>query len=177
MASTSNRIQPERPDGRWSEETSAGARLHLLEIERKKDWPPRPSPRKRRSRPLVRALITFCIGIAATLAWQSFGGAARQMAADSSPVLGWLAPRVTQAPSDQLTAAEPTTTSPDLRQLKAMSLDLSAMRQSVDQLATQHRQMAGDIATMQAAQQTILRKVSPPAPRQAAAPARNAVQN
>ncbi|HEY2229234.1 MAG TPA: hypothetical protein VGI22_16175 [Xanthobacteraceae bacterium] len=102
------------------------------------------------------------------------------MAANSSPVLGWLAPGVapvTQAPSDQLTATEPATPSPDLQQLKAMSLDLAAMRQSVDQLAAQHQQVTSDIATMQAAQQAILRKVSPPAPRQAAAPAHNAVQN
>jgi hypothetical protein len=51
----------------------------------------------------------------------------------------------------------------------------------VEQLAAQYQQMVGDIATMQAAQQTILRKVSsPPAPppRQTAAPpAHNAVQN
>lgn len=177
MGSASNRIQPQRPDGLWPEETSAGAKLRLIEADRKKDWPPRPSPRKRRSRPLVRFLITFCTGIAATLAWQSFGDEARQLAASSSPVLGWLAPQITQAPSNQLTAAEPATPSPDLQQLKAISFDLSAMRQSVDQLATQHRQMASDIATMQAAQQTILRKVLPPAPRQAAPPAHNAVQN
>jgi hypothetical protein len=58
-------------------------------------------------------------------------------------------------------------------------LDLAAVRQSVDQLAAQHQQLAGDVATVQAAQQDILRKVAapaPPSPRQAG-PARNAVQN
>jgi hypothetical protein len=47
-----------------------------------------------------------------------------------------------------------------------MSLDLAAVRQSVDQLTAKVQQMAGDIA----AQQAILRKVSapaPPAPRRA----------
>ena len=179
MASTLHRVQPDHPDNRWSEETSVRANSRPLDLDRKAHWPPRPSPRKR-SRPLVRFLITFCIGVAAPLAWQSFGDEARQMVANSSPVLGWLAPGVapvTQAPSDQLTATEPATPSPDLQQLKAMSLDLAAMRQSVDQLAAQHQQVTSDIATMQAAQQAILRKVSPPAPRQAAAPAHNAVQN
>ena len=60
-----------------------------------------------------------------------------------------------------------------------MLLDLAAVRQSVDQLADQvasgHRQIAGDIATLQAAQQAILRKISAPPPRQAA-PARTAIQ-
>jgi hypothetical protein len=55
-----------------------------------------------------------------------------------------------------------------------MSPDLAAVRQSVDELAAKLQQMAGDMATMRAAQQTILRKVSnrgkPP-------PARNAAPN
>lgn len=163
MPSMLHRAQPDSPVDQWSNETSVVAKLRPLDLDRKNDWPPR-SPRKRRSRPLVRFLITFCIGVAATLAWQSFGQEARQMAASSSPVLGWL-------------ATEPTTPSPDSPQLKALSLDLAAMRQSVDHLAAQHQQMVGDIATMQAAQQAILRKVSPPAPRQPAAPGHNAVQN
>src|SRR6266849_1312027 len=52
-----------------------------------------PSLRKRASRALARFLITFCIGVAATLAWQSYGDAARQMIANSYPLLGSLAPR------------------------------------------------------------------------------------
>jgi hypothetical protein len=93
----------------------------------------RPSLGKPSSRALIRSLIAFSIGVAATLAWQSYG-----------------------------------TRSPDLRQ-QAMSLDLAAVRQSVDQLAAKHQQMADDIAKLQAAQQAILRKVStlpPPSPRQ-----------
>src|SRR6266566_9669826 len=38
-----------------------------------------PSLRKRASRALSRFLITICIGVAATLAWQSYGDAAREM--------------------------------------------------------------------------------------------------
>ena len=54
-------------------------------------------------------------------------------------------------------------------QHQQMSGDLAAVRQSVDRLAAQHQQMADDIANLQAAQQVILRKVStapPPPPRQ-----------
>src|SRR5712671_3025843 len=50
------------------------------------------SLRKRASRSLARFLITFCIGVAAALAWQSYGDAARQIIASSYPQLGWLAP-------------------------------------------------------------------------------------
>jgi hypothetical protein len=44
-----------------------------------------------------RLLIAFCIGIVATLAWQSYGGAAREMIANSSPRLSWLAPSAVSA--------------------------------------------------------------------------------
>jgi hypothetical protein len=53
----------------------------------------RPSLGKRASRVLARFLIVFCLGVAATLACQSYGDAARQMIASSSPRFGWLAPR------------------------------------------------------------------------------------
>src|SRR6267142_794796 len=49
------------------------------------------SLRKRASRALARFLITFCIGVAAAVAWQSYGDAARQIIASSYPQLGWLA--------------------------------------------------------------------------------------
>ena len=148
-----------------------------LGLGRRDDWRSRPSPRQRSSRRPVRFLTTFCFGVAATLTWQSYGHVARERIANSSAVLGWLAPQdaaLVQIASDQVTAAEPATPSPDLQQLKVRSPDLAAVRQSVDQLAAKLQQIAGDIATMQA----ILRKVSAPSPPpQTAAPARNAVQN
>jgi hypothetical protein len=143
---------------------------------------PRPSRGKWSSHALLRFLITFGVGVAATLAWQSYGDAAREMIANSSPQLGWLAPQaaaLAQGASDTVAPTEPAAPSPDLQQLQAISLDLAAVRQSVDQLAAQvasgHQQIAGDIAALQAAQQAILHKISAPPPRQAA-PARNAVQ-
>jgi hypothetical protein len=50
----------------------------------------RPSLRRRTPRRFVRFLMAVCVGVAATLAWQSYGGAARQMIASSAPQLGWL---------------------------------------------------------------------------------------
>jgi hypothetical protein len=42
---------------------------------------------KQASFALTRFLIAFCIGVAATLAWQSYGDAVRKMTASSSPRL------------------------------------------------------------------------------------------
>lgn len=44
------------------------------------------------SRSPARLLAAACFGVAVTLAWQSYGGPARQMIASAVPQLGWLAP-------------------------------------------------------------------------------------
>jgi hypothetical protein len=49
----------------------------------------RPSPGRRTSRGLARFVVAVCIGVAATLSWQSYGGVAKQMIA-SAPQLSWL---------------------------------------------------------------------------------------
>jgi hypothetical protein len=180
MASTLHRAQSEFPVDQWSNETSVDAKLRPVDLDLKNDRfsSRRPSLGKRASRALVRFLITFCIGVAATLAWQSYGDAAREMIANSSPQLGWLAPQaapLAQTVPDMVAPAAPAAPSPDMQQLKEMSLGLAALRQSVDQLAAGQQQMAGDIATAQAAEQDILHKISAPPPRPAAAPARKPV--
>jgi hypothetical protein len=71
----------------------------------------------------ARYLIAFFIGVTATLAWQSYGGAARKAIAGWSPHLGWLAPAATPAGASR-------------ERLKATSLALVAVRQSLDKLAT-----------------------------------------
>jgi len=95
-----------------------------------------PSLRKRASRAFSRFLITFCIGGASTLAWQSYGDAARAMIANSYPQLGWLAPQaepVAQNVPETIALVAP---SFDQQQLNAMSVDLDAVRQSIDRIAT-----------------------------------------
>jgi len=89
---------------------------------------------------LVRFLITFASVVAATLAWQSYGDAAREMIANSYPQLGWLTPQaepVAQNAPDVIALAAPATPSPDQQQSNVTSLDLDAMRQSVDQIVNQ----------------------------------------
>jgi hypothetical protein len=116
----------------------------------------------------MRGLFIFCLGVAATLAWQSrHGDAAREMIASSSPQLGWLAPQgVAQAAPDVAAPAG----SRDGQQLKTMSLDLAAVRQSLSQLAADQQRMADGITKLQVADQDILNKMASPPP--AAAPAR-----
>jgi hypothetical protein len=129
----------------------------------------RPSFGKRASRALARFLVTFCIGVAASLAWLSYGDAAREMIASSSPQLAWLAPKPAP-PQAASSAAVP----PDQQQqLNAISLGLAAMRQSVDQLAAQlaagQEQMTREITMLRAAQQDIINRMSASPPRPAAA--------
>ena len=146
----------------WATEDSRGANNYRLPSERL-------PPGKRASRVLRRFLITFCIGVAVTLAWQSFGDAAREMIASSSPQLSWLAPPA--APVAKALAPPPYQ-----EELKALSFGLAGVRQRVDQIAAgldHQEQMARDLAIrLQATELNILDKISPPQPRPAAAPAR-----
>lgn len=130
-------------------------------------------PRKRPG----RFLVAVGIGVAATLAWQSYGDAARDIIASSYPQLGWLAPQAAQAAPTTIAAA---TASLDQQELKTVSLGLAAVRQRVDQLAAQvaagQDQMTRDFtAKLHAVEQDILDKISPPAPQPVAAPARKPV--
>jgi hypothetical protein len=118
---------------------------------------------------LAPYVAAFLIGGATTLAWQSYGGATREMIA-------------------------PAARSPYQQQLNAISLDLNAMRQgidriatnldasqeqmrrSVDQLAASHEGITRDFSSkLEAVEHNILDKISVPPPRPAATPPRNPV--
>jgi hypothetical protein len=177
MATASYRLRSDPPADRWSNEASVDSESHPVDLDQQDDRLARLSRRKRRSHPFARFLITFCVGIAATLGWQSYGDMARETISTAYPQLAWLTPQaasLAQAASDAAAPAESATPSADQQELKAMSVDLAAVRQSVERLAAQlsagNQQMAGDIAGLQAAQQAILRKVSTPAPRPAPQP-------
>jgi hypothetical protein len=111
----------------------------------------------------TRYLIAFFVGAAATFAWQSYGGAAREMIA-------------------------PAASSPAQSQPNAVSLDLDAvrlsidtiatnfaasqdqMKRSVDQIAAGQEWMARDLnSKLQAVEQNILDKISMPPQRPAPA--------
>jgi hypothetical protein len=82
----------------------------------------------------ARYLLVFFVGVAATLAWQSFSGGARKTIAGWSPRLAWLAP-----------AAVPHGISPD--RIKATSLALAAVHQSVDKLGVEIGRMETQAGT------------------------------
>ena len=98
---------------------------------------------------LTGFLITFCIGVAATLGWQSYGDPAREMIASSYPQLGWVAPQLSSVPPDQ-------------QQLNAMSLD--AVRQSIDRIAigfaASQEQITRSIDRIAASQEEMARSVN-----------------
>jgi hypothetical protein len=112
------------------------------------------------------ASITFCIGAAAALAWQSYGDAARKAIAGSSPRLAWLASQsapVVQSSPNMLAPTAAAAPFADQEQLNAMSLDLDAVRQSVDQIATSiatgQEQMTRSVDRIAASQEQMARTV------------------
>jgi hypothetical protein len=108
----------------------------------------------RRSRVLVaaaRVAATFCIGVAATLAWQPYGDAARMMIANASPQLGWLA----RPAAIGVAAAAP---APQLR--IAPSPDLDAVRERIDRIAITQEQMTRAVGQLTAGQEQIAEEIA-----------------
>jgi hypothetical protein len=151
--------------------------------------------KRRGSRGFARYLVAICIGVAATLAWQSYGEAAKQIIATRAPELGWspeakqmiaswvqqlgwtkFVPETPQAAPVAQTAVAPkapTAPSLDPERVQQMARDLATLRQTVEQLAAGQDQVARDIAKLEAADMEILEKIpAPPPPRPVAAPAR-----
>ena len=121
----------------------------------------RPSIGRRMFRTLVRFSIAVLIGVGATLGWQSYGDAVKEMLAAEAPTLGWLLPVPTTKPSAvAATSIDPT------RQLAPLASTLDAVRRSVEQLAAKQEQMAQNIAALRAAEEDARQKMSstPPAP-------------
>src|SRR5713226_1348861 len=115
-------------------------------------------------RTLTRFFIAVLIGVAAPLAWQSHGDAARNMVVDRAPLLGWLCSvSTTKSPAVAATASDP------VQQLEPLASNLDIVRRGVEQLAAQQEQLARNIATLQAVDEDIRQKVSSPPPSQQAA--------
>jgi hypothetical protein len=125
---------------------------------------PRPSNRdarvrssigRRIFRTLTRFSIAVLIGIGATLAWQSYGDAAKETVVARAPSLAWLLyVSTTKSPA----VAD---TSPGLaQQLEPLASNLDFVRRSVEQLAVKQEQMAQNMATLQAVEEDIRQKMS-----------------
>jgi hypothetical protein len=115
---------------------------------------------------LVRLLVIFCIGISAVLVWQSYGDPVREIVASSYPQLSRLAPQaepVSQNAPDVIGLTSRTVSSPDQQQPNAISLDLDAVRQDIDRIATNiassQEQMTSSANQIATSQQQIARSV------------------
>ena len=134
---------------------------------------PRPSNRVARVRPsigrrifrtLTRFSIAVLIGIGATLAWQSYGDAAKETVVARAPSLAWLLyVSTTKSPAVATTSPGPA------QQLEPLASNLDVVRRSVEQLAAKQEQMAQNMATLQAVEEDIRQKMSS-SPSQPAAP-------
>jgi hypothetical protein len=117
-------LQRNFPPGPLPDQTELPARPHAGAAPGYQVGPASADTRAGHSRALSRFLIVFCGGVAATLAWWSYGDAARRMIASSYPQFRSLAPALTapEAPDmivpypNQLDATlrEPHTTRPNL---------------------------------------------------------------
>jgi len=131
--------------------------------------------KKRRSGGFTRFLLAICIGVAATLAWQSYGEAAKQMFAAKAPELGW-SPETKQMIAnlvEQLGWSKPapvaqTAVAPsgsvDQAEVHQIATDIAALRQTVAQITAGQDQMTRKVDALQAANQEILVKIPEPPP-------------
>jgi hypothetical protein len=146
---------------------------------------------KRRGR-FARYLVAILIGVAATLAWQSYSDAAKQVIATSAAELGrspeakqmiagwvqqlgWTEPPAgSEKQPAPVAQTAPATPSLDPEQVQRMARDFAVMRETVQELAAGQTQMARDIVKLEVADEEILEKITPapPPPRPVAASAR-----
>jgi hypothetical protein len=123
-----------------------------------------PSASEENSRPFARFLIPFCIGVAATLTWQSYSDAAKRIIANWSPQFGWLAPQPSVAQ-----------TAPDrIEQIIARIADRivtntaagqELIARAVDQLTAGQEQLTREIVKLEAISQYGPSKSIEPPPR------------
>ena len=155
-------------------ELSVGTPICAADVENGRSANDEPASREGTMRRLARAVITFYIGVAATLAWQSYGDEARQIIASLSPQLSWLAPQAAAAATvpdtneeitrsiDRIVAANQEQIARSVDRIVAASQE--QITRSVAQLAADQEQMAREIIRLQAISQYGLYKIADPRP-------------
>jgi hypothetical protein len=110
----------------------------------------------------ARYLIVFFIGVTATLAWQSYGGAAREIIANLYPQPGWFGPQdaVAQTVPDTIELAVPAAPSPDRPKFNATSFDLDVVGQSIEQIARSQGQMTRSVEQLAIGQEQVMREIT-----------------
>lgn len=108
----SNRRRPTAAGGDFSAgsrvtEPSLDPALRRAHVSRDPLPTDRPSLGRRTLRSVARSLVAACVGVAGTLAWQSYGGPAKEMIASFAPQLSWLlSPPAMDPPSGPEIAVE-----------------------------------------------------------------------
>jgi hypothetical protein len=154
-----------------------------LRVYREGRKPVRPPEKRRRSRGFARFLVAICLGIAGTLAWQSYGEAAKNIIATKAPELGW-SPETKQmiassiqwlgwtktSPGPETTAAAtvapkaPTAPSLDSTQIQQMMQSLAALQATVAQLAASQDQVAREMDKLESVVGELVMKMPEPPP-------------
>jgi hypothetical protein len=142
---------------------------------------------RRGSRGFGRYLVAILIGVGATLAWQSYGDAAKQVIATKAPelgwspeakqmiaswTLGWTKPPVVESKAATVAQTAPAAPSIDPGQVQQMARDLATQRQIIEQLAAGQDQMTRVIGRLETAVTELIMKMPEPPPQPPAAPAR-----
>jgi len=107
------------------------------------------------------ALITFSIGLAAALAWQSYGDAARERIAPTASL---------NAIAVDLHAVRRSIDGLAISIAASITTSREEITRSVDQLSAGQEQVTREITKLQAVEQDILERISTPPPRPAPAP-------
>jgi hypothetical protein len=173
-----SRSARDRLDGRFDQRAGTASIHSINSFGRNGDLAVSARPPRRILRRLIRFVVAVVIGIGGTLAWQSYGDVAKELAATRAPTLGWLLSYVPTNPPAVAVSRNPAL------QLPAPGLD--ALRRSVELLASRQDQMAQNIAALQVVGEDIRQKMSftpasvasaliqPPAPIQQQKPAARA---
>ena len=142
---------------------------------------------RRGSRGFGRFLLAVLIGVAATLAWQSYGDATKQVIAAKAPelgwspeakqmiaswTLGWTKPPVVESKAAPVAQTAPIATSLDPEKVRQMAQNLAEVRETVQELAAGQNQVTREIDKLESAVVEILMKMPEPPPQPPAAPAR-----
>ena len=142
---------------------------------------------RRGPRGLARFLLAVLIGVAATLAWQSYGDATKQVIATKAPelgwspeakqmiaswTLGWTKPPVVESKAAPVAQTAPIATSLDPEKLRQMAQNLAEVRETVQELAAGQNQVTREIDKLESAVVEILMRMPEPPPQPPAAPAR-----
>jgi TolA-binding protein len=118
------------------------------------------APEMRDWRAMARFLAAICIGVIATLAWQSYSNAAKQLVAGSSFPVAGLARIAETSPNVRVSAAFAVVPSPDQPGLAAVWQDIDQLATSQQRISLSFLQLASSQEQIASAQQQMMRDIT-----------------